>query len=131
MVSESEYQQMLDAVNGKKSEAGKKAKASKFSAKKTVVDNITFDSKKEAERYGKLKMLQSGGKISNLKVHVPYSLSVNDLLICKYEADFVYIIEGKEIVEDVKGYKKGTAYGIFTLKKKLMKAIYGIEILES
>ena len=31
---------------------------SKFGAKKTVVDGITFDSKAEAKRYGELKQLE-------------------------------------------------------------------------
>jgi len=33
----------------------------KYGAKKTVVDNITFDSKKEAARYQELKLLEKAG----------------------------------------------------------------------
>lgn len=41
---------------------------SKYKAKKTKVDGITFDSKKEAERYRQLKMLENAGHISDLEL---------------------------------------------------------------
>lgn len=47
---------------------------SKYGARKTVVDGITFDSKKEANRYRELKLLEKAGKISNLKLQVPFEL---------------------------------------------------------
>lgn len=40
---------------------------SKYKAKKTIVDNITFDSKKEANRYCELKLLERAKVISNLQ----------------------------------------------------------------
>lgn len=50
---------------------------------------------------------------------------INDVLICTYYADFTYWEKGKYIVED----KKGVRTPVFNLKKKLLKAILGIDIL--
>ena len=48
-----------------------------------------------------------------------------------YIADFVYTEDGKQIVEDVKGYRKSTAYAVFVIKRKLMLQKYGIQIKET
>ena len=50
----------------------------------------------------------------------------------KYVADFVYCdaLTGCWVVEDVKGYKKGAAYNIFVLKRKMMLYKYGIRVKE-
>lgn len=93
---------------------------------KTVVDGIKFDSKKEAKRYGELKIMQRYGFISSLQMQVPYELKINGKLVCKYVADFKYLAKGRLVVEDVKGIKTP----IYRLKKKLMLAIHGIEIKE-
>ena len=37
---------------------------------------------------------------------------------------------GKLVVEDVKGYKKGPAYNVFSIKRKLMLQVYGIRVQE-
>lgn len=102
-----------------------KARA-KYRNKKTVVDGIKFDSQREATRYSVLKIMQAAGVISELRLQVPYVITVNGLKICKYVADFVYVDKGREVVEDVKGMKTPT----YNLKKKLMKAVHGIEIQE-
>lgn len=103
----------------------------KYRNKRTLLDGILFDSKKEASRYGQLKLGELGGVVRNLRVQVPYKLKVNGQLICTYRADFVYEDKfgrnWKEIVEDVKGVKTRD----YVLKRKLMKAIYGIEIRET
>lgn len=93
---------------------------------KTVVDGIKFDSKKEAKRYGELKIMQKARLIEYLRLQVPYSFKVNQILICKYVADFEYMVKGKLIVEDVKGFRTRE----YQIKKKLMLAIHGIEIKE-
>ena len=107
-------------------------KSSKFGAKKTIVDGITFDSKWESERYGQLKAMERGGIVTDLKLQVKYDIVINDIKICKYIADFVYKEESpdgeiKEIVEDAKGFETPE----FKLKKKLMKAVHGIDIFLS
>ena len=101
---------------------------SKYNNQKTLVDGIMFDSKKEAKRYGELNLLFKKGKITYLETQPKYEIIIKGKKICSYIADFRYIIGGKEIiVEDVKGFKTST----YRLKKKLMKAIYGIDIYET
>ncbi len=101
---------------------------SKYGAIRTEVDGITFASKKEAAHYGKLKILERAGKITNLRLQPSFRLEVNGQPICKYVADFEYFdVERRELrVEDAKGFKTPA----YKLKKKLMKAIHGIEICE-
>lgn len=102
-------------------------KRSKYGAKKTVVDGIKFDSMAEAARYGVLKVIQAAGLISELRLQVPYVITVNGKKICRYIADFVYIENGKEVVEDVKGMKTP----VYNLKKKLMEAVHRVVIFET
>jgi hypothetical protein len=102
-------------------------KRSKYGAKKTVVDGITFDSQAEATRYGVLKIVQASGLITDLRLQVPYQITVNGKKVCRYVADFVYSENGKEVVEDVKGMKTP----VYNLKKKLMEAVFGVVIFES
>jgi hypothetical protein len=49
---------------------------------------------------------------------------------CAYIADFVYIRDGETVVEDVKGYKQGGAYELFSCKRKLMLYIHNIRVRE-
>jgi hypothetical protein len=102
-------------------------KRSKYNNKKTRIDGILFDSKWEGERYCQLKTLERIGEISNLRLQVPYDLCVNGMKICTYKADFVYIMNEKEVVEDA----KGAITKEYALKRKMMKAIEGIDIFES
>ena len=91
---------------------------------------IKFDSKWEAERYGQLYAMEKAGAIKDLQRQVKYNIQVNDQKICQYVADFVYQDMGldgespQEIVEDAKGVETPE----FKIKKKLMKAVFGIEI---
>ncbi len=106
-------------------------KESKYHNKLTIVEGIKFDSKKESQRYLDLRMMQKFGLISKLEIQKRYDFKINDFLVTYYKADFTYFNkEGKYIVEDVKSEitRKNTVYRI---KKKLMKAIYNIEILET
>lgn len=80
-------------------------KRNKYGAKRVTIDNVTFDSKGEAERYQILKILLNSKQISNLTIHPRYWIFVNGAKAFQYEADFEYKDHnGKEIVEDVKGY---------------------------
>jgi hypothetical protein len=107
-------------------------KRNKFNAVKTVIDNITFHSKKEASRYAQLKLYEKGGLISDLRLQVPYEL-IPKLVIngkteraIKYVADFVYFdtVNKIDICEDCKGF----ITDIFKLKYRLMKSVHNIEI---
>lgn len=102
-------------------------KRSKYRNVKTTVDGQTFDSAKEARRYTELKMLEKAGTIRGLRRQVVFDLEANGTLVCRYVADFLYHHGESEIVEDVKGVRTD----VYRLKKKLMKACYGIEILET
>ena len=106
-------------------------KRSKYGNKKTVVDGINFDSTKEARRYGELKMLLKAGVIGLLQMQVVYRLEVDGKLICKYIADFEYIVvsTGERVVEDVKSAMT-RKLPVYRLKKKLMRELKGIEIKE-
>lgn len=101
----------------------------KYKNVKTTVDGFKFDSKKEANRYCNLKLLQKAGEISELEMQPKYPLTVNGVIVATYIADFRYVIKGfiNYTVEDVKGVKTP----VYRLKKKLMKAIYKIDILET
>lgn len=120
----------------------------KYGSRKVVRDGVTFDSVKEYNRWCELLLLARAGKIKHLSRQVEYELipaqyapdtvgarggvKRGKLLERKvsYVADFVYTQDGNTVVEDVKGYKGGSAYAIFTLKRKLMLYRYGIRIKE-
>ncbi len=104
----------------------------KYHSKRIVVDGKKFDSKKEAERYKVLKMLENANIISNLSRQVPFELipKQKDERAVKYIADFMYVetATGKIIVEDVKGYRTD----VYKIKRKLFKWRYPeYEFLES
>lgn len=108
---------------------------SKYNNQKTPAFGIMFASKKEANRYEQLKLMESGGVVRNIKIQVRYRLEVNGVHICDYIADFVYLDKMSkrgadpwvQVVEDTKGVRTA----VYKLKKKLMLAIYGIEIRET
>jgi hypothetical protein len=102
-------------------------KKNKYNAKKVEVDGIVFDSKKEANRYRELKLLQQVGDIKELKLQVPFILGEK----IKYIADFTYYDRnGKFIIEDTKSnFTKKLP--IYILKKKLMLSVHGIVIKET
>ena len=111
----------------------------KYGAKKVVIDGQVFDSKKEFNRWCDLRLLERVGKISGLKRQVKYTLipaqrDKEGKLVereVSYIADFEYIENGQKIVEDVKGYKRGAAYQLFSIKRKLMLFLNGIKVKET
>jgi hypothetical protein len=116
----------MDAMGKVKTHA---MKGSKFGNKKTEVDGIMFDSKREAARYQALKLMAHAGEITELELQVRFPIRVNGQEVCCYISDFTYRPRGggSLVVEDCKGAKTET----YLLKKKLLKAIHGIEILET
>lgn len=100
----------------------------KYNAKKCSEDGITFDSLRERKRYQELKFLQKIGEIKSLEVHPVYPLIVNGFIVCKMLPDFRYIEQGKIVVEDVKS--NATITDVYRIKKKLIFALYAIEIKE-
>ena len=83
----------------------------KYNAKKTTVDGITFDSRREADRYLVLKSMEEDGAIEDLRRQVRYELvpafdvDGKHYRPVHYMADFVYRENGHEVIEDVKGMR--------------------------
>ena len=100
----------------------------KYKNVKTVLDGITFDSKKEATRYAELMLLQRSGLIQNLRLQVPFELIPKQAgeRAVRYIADFTYTENGETVVEDVKGVRTD----VYRLKKKLMLKVHGLRIKE-
>ena len=102
--------------------------ASKYNNKKVTHFGHTFDSIKEGQRYLVLRQDEINGEISNLELQPKFTFELCGEKICTYKADFKYTtLQGDEIIEDVKGFKTA----VYRLKKKLMKAFHGIEVLET
>jgi putative sterol carrier protein len=103
-------------------------KKSKYGNKKVTVSGKRFDSKKESQRYLELKSKVDRKEIQGLQTQVRFKIIINEILICTYIADFVYYDAlGKRFVEDTKGFLTKE----YKLKKKMMLAVHGIEIIES
>lgn len=99
----------------------------KYKAKPVVIDGIRFHSKKEGRRYRELQLLEKAGEIKNLELQPKYPLEIGGMTIGKYIGDFRYWEDGNLVVEDCKGMR----LPLYILKKKLLRALYGIEIRET
>ena len=104
-----------------------------------------FDSRREERRYQELLLMQRAGKIFELQRQVKFQLSPTQRepdvtgpkggvkrgkVIehpCNYIADFVYLQNGKMVVEDCKGFRTPE----YIVKRKWMLEKYGIRILET
>ena len=130
---------------------GWRRNGTKYNAHKCIVDGITFDSRKEANRYCELKLLQRAGTISDLELQKEFELIPNQykqeerygkngkrlkdkqVLLerkCVYVCDFAYTDAetGKQVVEDCKSPITKTP--VYKVKKKLMLYRYGIVVEE-
>jgi hypothetical protein len=108
---------------------------SKYSNETAMVDEIGFDSRKEARRYKELKLLEKGGVIKDLRLQPHYELQPkykkngSTVRSITYVADFEYYDNEKQklVIEDVKGMKTKT----YRLKKKIFEYKYpDLEITE-
>ncbi len=111
---------------------------SKYNAKKTIIDGITFDSKKEAAYYMKLKALKKAKNETDRVVLIefqpkfPYSINyqANEKVYrCKafYKADFKVTYADKRVeIVDVKGFKTAT----YKRKKRIIERLYDFKIIE-
>lgn len=104
----------------------------KYGAKRVTVDGVTFASKREAHRYRQLQLLVRAGEIRDLRLQVPFPITVVNVqtgeitAVAKYLADFVYERDGRQVIEDCKGFRTET----YKLKKKEVEACYGVRITE-
>ena len=119
-----------------------KPKGSKYRNVKIVHDGITFDSKREADRYVDLRVLVAAGEIRHLRCHVHFELMAplrgdprgGFMVVAEYVADFVYdtpLMPGdpdlwRTVVEDTKGMRTA----MYKLKKKWLELQEGIVIRE-
>ncbi len=111
-----------------------KPKQPKYGNQKVIIDDEKVaDSKHEFRRLNDLIALQRAGQIKDLQTQVRYKL-IPAQKICgvkvrgtDYVADFVYwTSEGKFICEDAKGHKTAD----YIIKRKLMKMIHDIDVVE-
>ena len=131
---------------------GWRRNGTKYNATKVTIDNHTFDSKKEANRYLELRLLERAGKIFNLELQKKFVLipaqyepdsvvttkSGKEKIVkgkciereCSYYADFCYVDceTGKQVVEDTKS--EATRTPEYIIKRKLLRYRYGIAIQE-
>jgi hypothetical protein len=114
-----------------------KQKDSKYGAKRTEVDGITFHSKAEARRYQELRLLEKAGEVKELELqpkfplHVPVKGRANLFQqVAIYIADFRYRRgpRGVLVIEDVKS--EPTKTPVYRLKKRMFETQYGLEITE-
>ena len=89
---------------------------------------IVFDSKAEMTRYIYLKSEEKAERIHNLQRQTKFPIigTQSGYKICDYIADFTYLKNGRSVVEDVKGVKTA----LYSLKKKLVKEYYNVDITE-
>ena len=75
-----------------------------------------------------MKVLERCGEVTELELQPKYDVIVNGVKIGFWKGDFRYwlVKEKQRVIEDVKGVKTP----VYRLKKKLVEAIYGIEIVE-
>ncbi|UQN37300.1 DUF1064 domain-containing protein [Alcaligenes aquatilis] len=107
----------------------------KYGNRKTVVDNIKFDSGLEAARYQQLKLLERAGQISDLELQPRFELIPKQRRddgkperACEYVADFRYTdtATGQTVIEDAKGMRTRD----YIMKRKLMLQVHGISVRE-
>ena len=142
-LSPAAQKQVMEKMQGKKPQ-----KKNKYRNEKTVRimpngEEHEFHSKKEAERYDALMLLQKAGEIRTLKLQVRYCLQEayttfegERVKSIDYIADFVYERRtapdnyGQRywlpVVEDVKGMRTRD----YALKAKLFRSRYGFAIRE-
>lgn len=116
-------------------EQGQKAAKRKYNNQPTERRGIKFDSRKEANRFEELMLLQEAGEIAELKLQPQFTLQESyvttdgeRIRAIRYVADFSYWRQGEFVVEDVKS--KATATAQYKMKKKLMQERFGISVKE-
>ena len=95
----------------------------KFKAQQVEYDGIKFPSKKEANRYLELKLLQRAGEVVFFLRQVPFHLPGNTKYLCDFQ---VFWKDGTVGHEDAKGMRTKA----FIRNKKQVEAIYPIKIEE-
>jgi hypothetical protein len=111
----------------------KKGSYNKYRNSKKKVDDIIFDSEKEANYYSQLKILERAKEIIKFEHQVKMPIEINGVHIAFYILDFqVFYPDGIIRYIDIKALDKKTnkwiTTDVFKIKKKLIEAIYKIKI---
>ena len=104
--SEEQYMEWLEEQG--KATARKKKKKPKYNNKKTWLDGICFDSKKEAIYYNTLKILKEAGEIKGFCRQPEFILVEGNTenRAITYKADFIVFHQDNRVeIIDVKGYE--------------------------
>ena len=103
-------------------------RSGKYNAKRHEVDGVVFASKKEAVRFRELKLLEAGSLITSLRLQPSFVLqpAFRDATgktqrAIKYQADFAYMENGREVIEEVKGYDRNR---VWQMKHKMFLYCY-------
>lgn len=98
----------------------------KYNSTKVKIDGYTLDSKAEAKRYSELCLLRKVRAIDQFEIHPKFPIVINGVNVCTVVLDFQYWDESLRttVYEDVKGVDTPMS----RLKRKLVKAVYGIDV---
>lgn len=109
----------------------------KYRNQPVTVDGVRFDSQAEAARWLDLQRLQRLGVIRDLQRQVIFTLAPpvkfsaarRATPALRFVADFTYTLaaSGERVVEDTKGVRTRA----YRLKRHLMKALLGIDVVET
>lgn len=128
-MSEEEARAALEG-NAERRATKRATRRAKHGNVKTERHGQVFDSAHEANVYDGLLLRWRAGDIKDLLRQVPFALVVNDIHVCNYVADFVYRrTDGLRVVVDAKS-DHTRRLPVYALKKKLMRACLGIDIVE-
>jgi hypothetical protein len=97
-------------------------RTSKYGAKRMTVDGIGFDSKRESRRYLTLKDMQANGEIKRFHRQVKFDLEGGVIYICDFQ---VFHLDDTVVYEDSKGVRTKE----FNMKRRMVRARYGVEIV--
>jgi len=101
----------------------------KYNARKTVLNGVVYDSKKEAERGEELIRMAARNEITGLERQVkfvlidPFTYQGKKIRATSWVADFYYCKDGQWIAEDVKSSFTRTKPD-YNIKKKLFMQRY-------
>lgn len=110
-----------------KGEGLEKPKRAKYGNRKVEIDGKKFDSKHEAGAYIMLTQRVRAGELKCVLRQVPFDLPGG----IRYIADFVTVRPDMSIEAVIDAKSEATKQNrVYINKKKQMKAIYGIEIVE-
>lgn len=142
-LSPAAQRQILEKLGREQARAAMDKPAGKYHNRKCTVTlpesgkQITFDSEKEARRFGELRMRRQFGDIRDLRLQVNFTLQEGfttaegeKVRPIVYRADFTYqelTPSGwRTVVEDVKGVRTKE----YSMKRKMMLEKFGVDIRE-